>query len=120
MACGACHMATIEAGERSLMASGAMLFGGAAYNNGIVPFKNYIFGEAYTRDGKPAKIVSPGNPPGRLTKRQQARGALAELYDAAYFESEFRCGRTSASSFDEQAFRGETGGLLDAFAAARE
>ena len=78
--CGACHMATVEAGERSLMASGAMLFGGAAYNNGIVPFKSYIFGEAYTRDGLPAKIVSPGNPPGRLTARQQARGALAALY----------------------------------------
>jgi hypothetical protein len=79
-ACGACHMATIEAAERSLMASGAMLWGGAAYNNGVVPFKNYIFGEAYTRGGLPAKIVSPGNPPGKPTARQQARGALAELY----------------------------------------
>ena len=36
-----------------------MLWGGAAYNNGILPFKNYIFGEAYTRDGEPAKITSP-------------------------------------------------------------
>jgi hypothetical protein len=79
-ACGACHIATIEAAERSLMASGAMLWGGAAYNNGIVPFKNYIFGEAYTREGEPAKIVSPANPPGTLTERQKARGALAELY----------------------------------------
>ncbi|MEO6718613.1 MAG: multiheme c-type cytochrome, partial [Novosphingobium sp.] len=79
-ACGACHLETVEAAERSLMASGAMLFGGAAYNNGIVPFKSYIFGEAYTRGGQPAKIVSPGNPPGKLTRRQQARGALAELY----------------------------------------
>ncbi len=78
--CGACHMPTIEAAERSLMATGAMLWGGAAYNNGIVPFKNYIFGEAYTREGLPAKIVSPGTPPGKLTARQQARGALAELY----------------------------------------
>lgn len=79
-ACGACHLPVIEAAERSLMASGAMLWGGAAYNNGIVPFKNYIFGEAYTREGLPAKIVAPGNPPGKLTKRQKARGALAELY----------------------------------------
>ncbi len=79
-ACGACHMATIEAAERSIMASGAMLWGGAAYNNGIVPFKNYIFGEAYTRDGQSAKIVSPGSPPGSLTEEQKARGALAELY----------------------------------------
>ena len=30
------------------MASGAMLFGGAAYNNGVAPFKSYIFGEAYS------------------------------------------------------------------------
>ena len=79
-ACGACHLPVIEAAERSLMSSGAMLFGGAAYNNGIVPYKNYIFGEAYTRDGLPAKIVSPGSTPGKLTDRQKARGALAELY----------------------------------------
>ncbi len=79
-ACGACHLPVIEAAERSLMSSGAMLFGGAAYNNGIVPYKNYIFGEAYTRDGLPAKVVSPGAIPGRLTERQKARGALAELY----------------------------------------
>lgn len=78
--CGACHMPVIEAAERSLMATGAMLWGGAAYNNGIVPYKNYLFGEAYTRDGKPAKLVSPGAPPGKLTERQKARGALAELY----------------------------------------
>lgn len=43
--------------------------------------------------------------------------ALAVLYDAAYFESEFRCGRSAAPSFDEGAFRGESAGLLDAFAA---
>ncbi len=79
-ACGACHLPVIEAAERSLMASGAMLWGGAAYNNGVIPFKNYMFGEAYTREGLPAKIVSPGSPPGTLTARQTARGALAELY----------------------------------------
>ncbi|RVQ66602.1 hypothetical protein EKN06_10130 [Croceicoccus ponticola] len=79
-ACGACHLPVIEVAERSLMASGAMLWGGAAYNNGIVPFKNYIFGEAYTRNGQPAKIVSPGKEPGQVTERQKARGALAELY----------------------------------------
>ncbi|MCJ8155885.1 multiheme c-type cytochrome [Sphingomonas sp. LaA6.9] len=78
--CGACHMEVIEASERSLMASGAMLWGGAAYNNGIIPYKNYAFGEAYTRDGQPAKIVSPGEPHGTVTPEQKKRGALAELY----------------------------------------
>jgi hypothetical protein len=82
-ACGACHLEVIEAAERSLMASGAMLWGGAAYNNGIVPFKNYIFGEAYTRDGQPAKLVSPGAPgqaPGTLTDKEKARGAIEAMY----------------------------------------
>jgi LVIVD repeat len=58
-ACGACHMGVIEAAERSLMATGAMLWGGAGYNNGIVKFKNYVVGEAYTSNSEPACIVSP-------------------------------------------------------------
>ena len=78
--CGACHMDTIQAAERSIMASGAMLWGGASYNNGIVPFKNYVFGEAYTREGEPAKIMSPGDPVGTVTPEQKARGALPALY----------------------------------------
>lgn len=79
-ACGACHLPIIEAGERSIMATGAMLWGGASYNNGILPFKNYIIGEAFTRDGKPAKLLSPGDPAGTVTDNQKARGALEALY----------------------------------------
>ena len=56
-ACGACHQPIIDANVRSLMATGAMLWGGAAYNNGILPFKNYIVGESYTRDGEAAQIT---------------------------------------------------------------
>src|SRR3546814_16386417 len=62
------------------MATGAMFMGGAAYNNGIAPMKNYIFGEAYTRKGEPAKIVSPTGPDGKLSEKQEARGVLAALY----------------------------------------
>ena len=61
-ACGACHLEVIQAAERSLMATGAMLWGGAAYNNGILPFKNYILGEAYTREGEPAGLCAAGEP----------------------------------------------------------
>jgi len=78
-ACGACHIEIIEAAERSIMASGAMLWGGAAYNNGILPYKNYVVGEAYTREGEPARVQSPLGP-GGLTAAQRARGVLAELY----------------------------------------
>ena len=77
--CGACHIEIIEAAERSIMSTGAMLWGGAAYNNGILPFKNYMFGEAYTRSGGPARIQSPlAN--GQLTEEQRLRGVIAELY----------------------------------------
>ena len=77
--CGACHIEIIEAGERSLMSHAAMFMGGAAYNNGIIPYKNYMFGEAYTRDGEPALIRSP-LPNGQMTEEQRLRGVIAELY----------------------------------------
>ncbi len=80
--CGACHIDTIVAAERSMMATGAMLFGGASYNNGILPYKNYITGEAYTRDGQPAMLLSPGSPgmnPGALSDAARRRGALPFL-----------------------------------------
>ncbi|MEZ5707882.1 MAG: hypothetical protein R3E02_00665 [Blastomonas sp.] len=83
-ACGACHIEIIEASERSLMSTGAMLWGGAAYNNGIVPFKNYMFGESFTRYGEPAMIKSaatePGAAHGTVTEAEKARGALPVMY----------------------------------------
>lgn len=80
-ACGSCHIQAIEAAERSIMATGAMLWGGASYNNGILPFKNYLLGEAYTREGLAAKLTTPGaGPGGKLSQDQVARGVLAEMY----------------------------------------
>ncbi|MCR2746564.1 hypothetical protein [Limnobacter parvus] len=58
-ACGACHLPIIQAQERSLMSTSAMLWGGASYNNGILPYKRYILGEAYTQDGKPGLLKNP-------------------------------------------------------------
>jgi hypothetical protein len=74
--CGACHAETIEASVRSLHATGAMLWGGAAYNNGILDFKNYILGESYTRDGVGALIKGP-----RMDDKQAAfnAGILPQL-----------------------------------------
>jgi hypothetical protein len=87
-ACGACHAQEVAANERSLMATGAMLWGGASYNNGILPFKRYILGEAYytpTReecaekgDETCQRITLPGKitatrPP---TPEESARGVL--------------------------------------------
>src|ERR1700735_2711398 len=61
-ACGACHMAVIAASERSLMSTTAMFWAAGAYNNGILPFKHTIVGEAYTRDGEPAALIDPQTP----------------------------------------------------------
>ena len=82
--CGACHVNEIQAAERSLMATGAMLWGGATYNNGIAPFKNYVLGEAYTRDGQPATIKSPGAIAPWMTKE---RGILPELFPLPAWET---------------------------------
>ena len=60
-ACGSCHLEIIERAERSLMATGAMLFGGAAYNNGILPYKNYVLGESYYRPGQANAMLGAWN-----------------------------------------------------------
>ncbi len=57
------------------MTTSALLWGGAAYNNGIVAAKNYIFGESYTADGKPRKINTVPPP----TEAEQAKGVLPFL-----------------------------------------
>jgi SAM-dependent methyltransferase len=46
----------------------------------------------------------------------QPRGeSLVELYSSGYFERDFRCGRSAAGYYREDAFRAENQGLLDAF-----
>lgn len=58
-ACGACHAEAVDAVKKSLMTTSAMLWGGAAYNNNILPYKKYVLGESYTRDGEPQALSDP-------------------------------------------------------------
>ena len=81
-ACGACHLDLIGAAERSLMSTSAMLWGGAAYNNGILPYKNYLLGESYTGDGTTAAIKNPSVPDDAM----KARGVLPVLYPLPAWE----------------------------------
>jgi hypothetical protein len=83
-ACGACHLPIIQAAERSLMATTAMLWGGAAYNNGILPYKNYMVGEGYTREGEPARLIAPLKPTAAMTRN---RGLLPELIPLPAWET---------------------------------
>jgi hypothetical protein len=57
--CGVCHLKELSAAERSLMATTAMFWAAGAYNNGILPLKRSLLGEAYTPDGKPAELDTP-------------------------------------------------------------
>ncbi len=82
-ACGACHQAQIETATRSLMATTAMLWGGGSYNNGLLPFKRYVLGEAYTEAGLPAGLSAP-------TSQETApigKGMLKQLFPLPTWES---------------------------------
>ncbi len=83
-ACGACHQPIVDAVSRSLMSTTAMFWGGASYNNGILPFKRYILGESYTRDGEPAMIEGSiaGEP-----NQSRSSGRLPKLYPLPAWET---------------------------------
>ena len=82
-ACGACHLPIIQANEKSLMANAAMFWGAAAYNNGILPYKHSILGEAYTKDGLPATTDSQITPDANMT----AHGILPKVYPMPSWET---------------------------------
>ena len=106
-ACGACHMKEIAATERSLMATTAMFWGAAAYNNGILPFKHTILGEAYTKNGEPATIIDPQVPNPAAAKLHGIEPKLVPLPSREVFPSSdvFRVfergGRTIITQFPE-------------------
>src|SRR5205085_547085 len=58
MSCGTseCHTREVHNVGKSMMTTGAMLWGAALYNNGGYPFKNYRWGESFSPDGKPQRI----------------------------------------------------------------
>jgi hypothetical protein len=82
-ACGACHLPVIEAAERSLMATAAMFWEGASYNNGILPYKTPVLGETYTREGDPAKLLGPVKPDDTML----ARGVVETLWPLPTWET---------------------------------
>ncbi|MGA0162760.1 MAG: hypothetical protein ACO3LE_00730 [Bdellovibrionota bacterium] len=73
--CGGCHESIVHAVERSLMTTSAMLWGGASYNNNILPYKNYILGESYDRDGQARELYSFFD----ISPERKAKGALEKL-----------------------------------------
>ncbi len=120
-ACGACHMQIIQAQERSIMSTSAMLWGGASYNNGILPFKRYILGEAYTADSQPASLK---NPVATTNELFTFKGILPELLPlpawetippADIFRVFERGGRVINSTFPEIGLPNSTGAVTNPY-----
>ncbi len=116
--CGACHQPIINSAVRSLMSTGAMFWGGASYNNGVLPYKNYVLGEAYTADGGAAAITGPVLEDPQSAQRDH--GVLQRLLPLPTWESVrpadiFRVfergGRIAGNRFPETALPNVTGGL---------
>lgn len=106
--CGACHLSIVEATKRSMMSTGVMLWGGASYNNGILPFKNYIIGEGYTFDGQAAIVEGPllSDPEGAKLKhgvlpRLAPLPAWETVKPGDIFRVFERGGRTAGNLFPE-------------------
>ncbi len=114
LACGNCHADIIAKAKRSMMSTGALLWGGASYNNGILPYKNYFLGEAYDNKGVAAKISALGE----VTKEMEARGvrpfmlplpAWEVIPPGDIFRVFERGGRNIATQFPEIAIPNSTG-----------
>ncbi len=75
LTCAQCHNTESHNSMHSIMTTSATLWGGAAYNNGIVSAKNYFLGESYDKKGNPQKLNTVPTP----TKKEHARGVVAWL-----------------------------------------
>ncbi len=85
-ACGACHQSIVEASKRSMHSTGAMLWGGASYNNGILDQKNYFLGESYNRDGVGTVLKSPPIPD-EIKEQVYATGVLPQILPLPAWET---------------------------------
>jgi hypothetical protein len=81
--CGPCHAKQVLEVKKSMMTTSALLWGGAAYNNGIVSTKNYILGESYSRDGFPQQINTV---PAPTADAMKYKGILPTLFPLPRWE----------------------------------
>lgn len=57
-----CHTSEVQRVRTSMMTHGAMLWSAALYNNGSFPDKQPYFGESYSPDGKPQRLMTVPRP----------------------------------------------------------
>jgi hypothetical protein len=76
--CGSseCHSTETNAASNSMMRHGAMLWGAALYNNGGFPIKDTSFGESYSADGAPQRLIQTPQP---TAEQRRSKGVLSFL-----------------------------------------
>ena len=90
MSCGTtgCHPKEVQTNRKQIMATGAMLWGAALYNNGSVPFKRACYGEAYGMCGAPLRLKTFPAPttPGTYTYHFATTTAYCETSPVQTFQ----------------------------------
>jgi len=76
--CGSaeCHSTETKAASNSMMRHGAMLWGAALYNNGGFPIKDTNFGESYSEQGAPERLIQVPQP---TAEQRRSKGVLSFL-----------------------------------------
>src|SRR5712671_811817 len=76
--CGSseCHSTETTAASNSMMRHGGMLWGAALYNNGGFPIKDTNFGESYSADGAPQRLIQIPQP---TAEQRRFKGVLSFL-----------------------------------------
>ncbi|MFO0821581.1 MAG: hypothetical protein U0792_00310 [Gemmataceae bacterium] len=78
ISCGTagCHPKEVQTNRKQIMATGCMLWGAAAYNNGTLPVKRAVVGEAYGMKGAPLRLKTFPPP---TQEEQDKKGVLVQL-----------------------------------------
>jgi hypothetical protein len=86
ISCGTagCHPKEVQVNRKQIMNTGCMLWGAALYNNGAVPFKKARFGEAYSMNGAPLRMIT-WPPPSE--EEMEKKGVLPFLDPLPRFEN---------------------------------
>lgn len=74
-ACGGCHADIVIRVRSSIMATSANVPSAVLWANGAHPWQSAVYGEAFTKDGLPARLVAEPPP----TEEQKRKGALPFL-----------------------------------------
>jgi len=81
--CGGCHTDQVRNVKKNLMTTSATFWAAAAYNNGILPNKKALFGEAYNKEGEPVSIRTFPAPSEEEIKN---KGVIPEIYPLPRWE----------------------------------